>query len=166
MTSRDTVLGSIRRSLGVKGSEAARRAAVGARLAGAPAGVIPARGQVDAEGRIALFTKYAEKTAATVARVAETDAVPLAVADFLRSHNLPPTVRMGDDGLVAGLPWEKTQIEVSRGVPAVDLAHRAEKMNLLVVGAHHGGVAGALLFGSVSTGALEHATCPVAVVPV
>ena len=63
-------------------------------------------------------------------------------------------------------PEVRTQVEVSRGVPAVDLAHRAEKMNLLVVGAHHGGVAGALLFGSVSTGALEHASCPVAVVPV
>jgi nucleotide-binding universal stress UspA family protein len=63
-------------------------------------------------------------------------------------------------------PEVRTQVEVSRGVPAVDLAHRAEKMNLLVVGAHHGGVSGALLFGSVSTGALEHATCPVAVVPV
>jgi L-lactate dehydrogenase complex protein LldG len=115
MTSRDTVLGSIRRSLGVKGGEAARRAAVGARLDGTPAGVIPARGKVDAEGRVALFTKYAEKTAATVARVSDADAVPLAVADFLRAHNLPSAVRMGDDGLVAGLPWEKTQIEVSRG---------------------------------------------------
>ncbi len=63
-------------------------------------------------------------------------------------------------------PEVRTQVEVARGVPAVDLAHRAEKMNILVVGAHHGGVAGAVLFGSVSTGALEHATCPVAVVPV
>jgi nucleotide-binding universal stress UspA family protein len=69
-------------------------------------------------------------------------------------------------GFAERYPEVRTQVEVSRGVPAVDLAHRAEKMNLLVVGAHHGGVAGAVLFGSVSTGALEHATCPVAVVPV
>jgi nucleotide-binding universal stress UspA family protein len=87
---------------------------------------------------------------------------------------LPPAdvedQRRGLAEVVAGFaehyPEVRTQIEVSRGVPAVDLAHRAEKMNLLVVGAHHGGVAGVVLFGSVSTGALEHATCPVAVVPV
>ena len=87
---------------------------------------------------------------------------------------LPPAdvedQRRGLAEVVAGFtehyPEVRTQIEVSRGVPAIDLAHRAEKMNLLVVGAHHGGVAGAVLFGSVSTGALEHATCPVAVVPV
>ncbi|HEX6149748.1 universal stress protein [Nocardioides sp.] len=62
-------------------------------------------------------------------------------------------------------PEVRVRLEVSRGVPAVDLARRAERMNLLVVGAHHGGLPTALLFGSVSAGALEHATCPVAVVP-
>ena len=115
MRARDTVLGKIRRSLHVDGGDAARRAAVAARIESAPRSVIPRRGQLPKEERIALFTAMAEKVSATVARVASEDDVPSAVADFLRSHNLPASVRMGDDGLIAGLPWERTQVEVTRG---------------------------------------------------
>jgi nucleotide-binding universal stress UspA family protein len=38
-------------------------------------------------------------------------------------------------------------------------------MNLLVVGAHHGSRAEQFMFGSVSVWLVEHATCPVAVIP-
>ena len=38
-------------------------------------------------------------------------------------------------------------------------------MNLIVVGAHQSGTVTRMLFGSVSIAVTEHATCPVAVVP-
>ena len=115
MSAREAVLGKIRRSLHVDDNDSGRRAAVVARLDSAPRSVIPQRGQLPKEERIALFTAMAEKVSATVARVAADDDVPAAIADFLRDHNLPASVRMGDDTLIAGLPWERTQVEIKRG---------------------------------------------------
>jgi len=115
VSARDAVFSKIRRALGVGGSEAGRRAIVIARLEGAPAGVVPKRGQLPREERLALFQSMAEKVAATVARVPDTDAVPQAVAEYLRDRNLPAAVRMGADARLAALAWGKTQIEVGHG---------------------------------------------------
>ncbi len=115
MTARDVILGKIRRSLHVDGGDPGRRAIVIARLEGAPRSVIPARGQLPQEERVALFTAMAEKVSATVVRVAGEEDLPAAVAEYLRGQNLPATVRMGDDRLIAGLPWERTQVEIKRG---------------------------------------------------
>jgi L-lactate dehydrogenase complex protein LldG len=115
VSARDTVLGKIRRSLGVEGTETERRAAVAERLRDAPRGVIPARGQLAPDAKVTLFVSLAEKYSASVARVANADAVPQAVAEYLRAKNLPANVRMGGDPLLADLPWDRTQIEVAHG---------------------------------------------------
>jgi L-lactate dehydrogenase complex protein LldG len=115
MSARDAVLGRIRRSLHVDGHDAGRRAIVIARIEGAPRAVIPARGQLPQDERVALFKAMAEKVSATVAMVGSADELPQAIAEFLRDHNLPASVRMGDDRLIAGLPWERTQVEIKRG---------------------------------------------------
>lgn len=115
MEARESVLGSIRRSLGVTGQEEPRRAAVEARLAAAPRGVVPARGQLDLEGRVALFRRQAEDAAATVAIVKRSEAVPGEVARFLRDNNLPATLRMGEDGRLAAMPWRDTALTVENG---------------------------------------------------
>ncbi len=116
MSARDAILGRIRRSLHVDTHhDAARRDAVATRLAETPRGVIPARGQLPRDQRIDLFETMAKKVSASVSRVAREDELPAAIAEFLRDHNLPATVRMGDDLLIAGLPWEKTQVEIRRG---------------------------------------------------
>ena len=64
---------------------------------------------------MALFTALATKASATVERLAEVSGIPMAVADFLRRHNLPATLRTGDDPVLAPLPWSRTPIEVKRG---------------------------------------------------
>jgi nucleotide-binding universal stress UspA family protein len=69
-------------------------------------------------------------------------------------------------GMAEKYPEVRVRTELARGLPDASLVQVAERMNLLVVGAHHGGAASAVLFGSVSTSVVEHATCPVAVVPV
>ena len=112
---RDTVLGTIRRSLGVTGREASRRDAVAARIAAARPGVVPARGQLPEAGRLALFCEKAEAAAATVARVAGAADVPGEVARFLRDNNLPATLRRGADPLLAAMPWEATALDVTAG---------------------------------------------------
>lgn len=115
MSAREDVLGAIRRSLGVTGREAPRRGAVEGRLAGAPRGVVPARGQLDLEGRMSLFSRMAVAAAASVSEVERNEDVPSEVARVLRDANLPATLRMGDDPRLLAMPWNVTALEVSRG---------------------------------------------------
>jgi len=115
MTARDEILASVRRSLHVSGDEAPRRAAVAARLAQAPIGIVPARGQGDAAARIATFKIEAARTAATISEVASAADVPAEIARYLREGNMPATLRMGADARLAAMPWAATTIEVSHG---------------------------------------------------
>jgi L-lactate dehydrogenase complex protein LldG len=114
-SAREDVLANIRRSLGVTGSEAPRRANVATRLQSAPAGIIPARGQLDAAGRVAMFRHQAERAQASVTEVARPEDVPGEVARFLRDRNLPATLRMGADSRLAAMPWGQTALEVATG---------------------------------------------------
>jgi L-lactate dehydrogenase complex protein LldG len=115
MSSRETVLAGIRRSLGVSGREATRSLTVEERLERAPRGILPARGQGDAAHRLATFRTMAEFAQATIVEVEGASEVPQAIAEFLRDLNLPPTVRCGADPRLAALPWDKTTLEVSTG---------------------------------------------------
>ena len=115
MTARDEILASVRRSLHVSGDEAPRRAAVAARLAQAPIGIVPARGQGDAAARIATFKAEAARAAATISEAPSADDVPVEVARWLREGNMPATLRMGEDPRLAAMPWAATTIEVSHG---------------------------------------------------
>jgi L-lactate dehydrogenase complex protein LldG len=116
MTSaREDILANIRRSLGVTGSEAPRRSNVATRLQNGPPGIIPARGQLDARGRVAMFKQQAERAQASVTEVAHPEDVPGEVARFLRDHNLPATIRIGADARLGAMPWAQTALEVSSG---------------------------------------------------
>ena len=115
-SARDDVLGNIRRSLGVTGREAARREAVAERIGRAPTGVIPTRAQLPAAEQVDLFVTQAQAALATVARVGAAAEVPGAVAEYMRNHNLPATIRRGDDPRLDAMPWDRTTLEVSRGV--------------------------------------------------
>lgn len=116
MTARDTILGSIRRSLGVDGHEAPRRKTVADRLREHPPGLIPKRGNLPAAARIELFRAMVEAAAGTVAELRDRAEVPGAVSAFLRSQNLPMRIRRGDDPRLESMPWaaERT-LEVSKG---------------------------------------------------
>ncbi len=116
MSTRDNVLGKIRRSLGVTGEEPRRNATVDDRLRIAPKGTIPGRGQLPDTERVALFGKMAEAVKSSVARVASEADIPAAVADYLRQHNLPAVLRMGADPRLGGLPWSRTAISVKHGL--------------------------------------------------
>jgi L-lactate dehydrogenase complex protein LldG len=128
VSARDAVLGKIRRSLGVSGEESRRNAAVDERLKRAPKGVIPARGQLPVQDRVALFVAMAEKTGATVKRT-DSPAAPAAIAEYLRERNLPAAVRIGEDALLNGLDWTGTAVAVTHGASdgrdAVGVTHAA-----------------------------------------
>ncbi|HLW90164.1 MAG TPA: lactate utilization protein [Roseiarcus sp.] len=115
MSARDEILANIRASLGVTGGEAPRRLAVDERLALAPSGVIPARGQGDAATMAAAFKAEAERAQASVVEVAGAADVPAEIARYLRDANLPATLRMGEDKRLAAMPWGETALEVAHG---------------------------------------------------
>jgi L-lactate dehydrogenase complex protein LldG len=116
VSSREEILGRVRRSLGVTAGDVTRRAAVTDRLQRSPRGVVPARGQLEPEARVRLFMDKVTAAQASVERLATLAEVAGAVADYLRRHNLPQAVRTGDDPLLAGVDWSSVpQLEVSRG---------------------------------------------------
>jgi L-lactate dehydrogenase complex protein LldG len=119
VNARDTMLASIRRSLGVSGREETRRATVAARLKDHPRGIVPTRGQRTGKERLALFRQMVEAAAGTVEEVASATEVPQAVARFLRSQNLPMEARRGEDARLGAIPWasERT-LEMKTGPSA------------------------------------------------
>ena len=69
-------------------------------------------------------------------------------------------------GMAEKFPDVRVHAEVARGLADDLLVRTGERMNLVVVGAHHGGAAAEVIFGSVAASVVEHANGPVAVVPV
>jgi L-lactate dehydrogenase complex protein LldG len=115
MSAREEIFSAVRRSLGVSGQEQPRREAVNERIAKAPRGIVPERGQLSGEALLALFEEQAKATLATIDRVKDRAAVPDAIADFLRRTNLPARLRMGADPRLGEMPWDKTALEISHG---------------------------------------------------
>jgi L-lactate dehydrogenase complex protein LldG len=116
MSARAAILAKVRAALNVGEGDAQRATLVAARLKKAPRGVIPARGQLPQAERVALFCTMAEKLSASVERVKSADAVPKAVAAYLRHRNLPASLRMGADKRLRAMPWDKQRaLQVKAG---------------------------------------------------
>ncbi|WP_134739341.1 universal stress protein [Nocardioides sp. 503] len=100
---------------------------------------------------------------------------PLAGTDAVRGAEIDSgadsedaRVRLAES--VAGFgemhPDVHVRLVVARGMPAPALLEVADLMDLVVVGRHDRSRMGDLLLGSVAATVVEHASCPVAVVPV
>lgn len=128
---RDAILARLRQSLSVGGDDEARRKVVADRIAAHKPNLVPARAQVPHKKQIELFREQAEAVQATVTEVVADEDVPAAVADYLRSQNLPQTIRHGDDPLINKLPWAKKAptLELNKGIAdpkdEVSLSHAA-----------------------------------------
>lgn len=68
-------------------------------------------------------------------------------------------------GMQEKYPDVRVRTELAQGLPSTHLLQEASRMNLVVVGGHRGGTAAEMLLRSVAVTVVEHATCPVAVVP-
>lgn len=106
MSGRDAIMGKVRRALGAT-DDAARLQAVEKRLARPLKGIVPARGQAGDAERVQIFCAEAEAVHATVKKVRGREAVPAAIAGYLRSKNLPANIRMGADSRLRAMPWER-----------------------------------------------------------
>lgn len=121
MSARDVIMAKVAKSLGV-GSQGgkqreARRAAALAHIETRTRHPLPAR--VAGKGHdelVTLFRQQLETSSATVQHVASMEAVPQAVADYLRANNLPQRVRVGGDDVLAAVPWRSVAtLEVGHG---------------------------------------------------
>ena len=116
MSARDTVLATVRRSLGVDGREAARQLAVKARIGQHARGVVPKRGDVTPAARVKLFAEMMQAVHGTVVRLPSYDDVPAAVAEYLRGKNLPMEIRRGADPRLKNIPWRNEgALDVAQG---------------------------------------------------
>ena len=92
-------------ALGVNGREAPRREAVADRLREHPAGVVPRRGHLRRRQNASrCLPTWSTAAAGSVTRVSAAADIPSSVAEFLRRHNLPLTVRRGDDARLTAMP--------------------------------------------------------------
>lgn len=115
-SSRNAILGRIRKNLGRDTGPQDAPAEVVARLANPPCNIMPARAQIDHEAQLDLFVKMAEEVAASVSRIDTIDAVPGEVSRYLAEHNQPAVVRLAPDAAITGMDWAKTTLETSSGV--------------------------------------------------
>lgn len=116
MDSRQAILSRIRTSLKATGGDGERAAVVANRLVERPQGIIPKRGQLPADERLALFIAMAEKYNATTERLATSGSLPAAVAEYLKQRNLPASIRIGGDPRLTSLSWQTAgTLEVRSG---------------------------------------------------
>ena len=91
-------------------------AAVEARLAAHAPGLIPARGQLDAAGRLDLFIVMAEEVSTSVTRVGAMAEVPAAIAGYLAEHNIAPIAKIAPDPVLDAIPWQAAPLlDLTRG---------------------------------------------------
>jgi len=115
MSSRRAILDKITATLGAAG-EAARMQAARARIADHGRHLIPSRvREKSSEALLSLLRGYLEGQRATVIDVADPADVPVQICSYLRQHNLPARLRMGEDVVLAVLPWPSAALEVLRG---------------------------------------------------
>ncbi len=115
-TARDRILANVRKSLAVPaGGTDPREAVVARRIAEHRRHLAPARAQLPPAELRAQFASYLIRGKASVIDVATSDELPAAFAEYLRAHNLPPTLRLGSDPRLAALPWPSA--------PAIELRH-------------------------------------------
>lgn len=121
---RTHVLTRIRRSLDRGELPEEKRAELNRRIAEPKPGVVPARATGEHAALVERFVEMAEFAAATLTRVPGMEAVPGAVADWLKNHNLGPKVVAAPDATLDGLEGHGT-LEVTRGV-----AHPADQVSV------------------------------------
>ncbi len=114
---REAVLGKLRRSLRRGPLTDAEAAPLRARLAARTPGVVPQRAKGTPAELVARFTAMAEEVAATVVTLESADAIPQAVADYLKGHNLPTELVATGDPSLDGLEGHG-MLTVRRGLPS------------------------------------------------
>ena len=108
MSARDTIFAKIRKGLEGEMRDTGREQAVTSRIAARFRHPTPARvAGKSHDQHIALFKQHMSGQSATILDAASMDDVPSLIANYLRQHNLPARISMGEDATLNTLPWSK-----------------------------------------------------------
>lgn len=118
MSGRSDILGAVRRALGHPQGDTQVEAEVRHRLAEPQIGPIPAFARLEGPALVNLFVERAGALKASVARLADMEAVPQAVAAYLAAENLPAELRLSPHPLLEELPWGKAPLLSRSSGPA------------------------------------------------
>jgi len=103
--SKQSILTAIRRGLKRGPLPADQAAMLLDRMAQHPRHLIPARSRLPHPEQVDLFVRNVEREFGSVTRVADLDAVPGAVADYLALQNLPGSLIMAPHPDLQAIPW-------------------------------------------------------------
>lgn len=103
---RQSILSAVSTALGARPDDPARDEAVAERLRAHPRGTVPARAHQDEPALLDLFQTMLESQGAAVTRAEAPEGAVQAIAADLRSHDLPLSLRLGEDEALRSLPWE------------------------------------------------------------
>lgn len=114
--SKQAILTAIRRGLKRGALPADQATMLRSRMAAHPRHLIPARSRLPHPEQVDLFVRNVEKEFGSVTRVADLDAVPEAVADYLAAQNLPGRMVMAPHPELRAIPWSaRPMLEVREG---------------------------------------------------
>ncbi|HMB76428.1 MAG TPA: lactate utilization protein [Kiloniellaceae bacterium] len=102
---RARILAKVKASLRAESRGPEAVAALEARLSAPQRGLVPARAQLDAAGRLALFERMARAQSASFDHLQDLADVPAAVSRYLKAENLPAKLRLAPDPDLEALPW-------------------------------------------------------------
>jgi L-lactate dehydrogenase complex protein LldG len=103
---RARIFARIRQALDVDPEDVSGHKAVTGRLRRHPRNTIPMRSRYYGEQAIGQFAEALAKQGADVTRVSTPKQAVGAIGSYLGSNNLPPRLRMGEDPVLAALPWK------------------------------------------------------------
>ena len=113
MSSREAILSAIQRQRKRGPLKGEQRAVLEARLQQPPRHIIPARSSLPHSEQIELFIEMAQEASASTQRVANINAVPAAIADYILRQNLPSDIVLAAD--LSVLPWqEQTRLRIEQ----------------------------------------------------
>ena len=114
---RDEIFARIRHSLNADSMAIDRLEAVADRLESHKRNLVPSRASGTALQNMKRFRQMMEAVNGTVEEVKSPNAIPGAIAEYLRSHNLAPKIRHGSDPALENLPWKKVpNMQVGTGI--------------------------------------------------
>jgi L-lactate dehydrogenase complex protein LldG len=113
---RNAILARVKGGVARSDDDAARRA-VAERLAGHTRGLQPKRIDLDQEALVDLFAENAQAVDATVSFINSAADLPEAIADYLRSRNMPALAAIAPHPDLDGIDWSAGTMEVHRRAP-------------------------------------------------
>lgn len=115
MSSRSVILGKIKSNL-ARSNDLDSKKTIQARLQEHQVNLIPQRGELTQDQRVALFCQEASRVNASIVELTRFDEIPAAVSEYLKTHQLPAKVKIAPHNDITSLDWNvNTSLMIEEG---------------------------------------------------